>query len=619
MEHSTRRSKRAVIGSATLVVALLAGALGTSGAAPASGIKSTRSVMLAQGRSTILHFDRMRRVEVIEPDLVEVVVASLSELSLYGKRGGDTTVYVWDRLGIHQLEVTITGENAAVNLIADLRRLLGPRLTYTSSGERTVIIEGTLPPEEVQRARSILEAFAKGEVQVVDLIRGEGDAGSKATALAAALRKVLGERLQYTVWNNDTLLVQGGLGDQTELERARRLLAAAGNQGINVVDLLEVQEGVGEAPLEAIATAIGKQFRVWQIQGKTVGIEGAVSSASELADLNRILEAFSRQAKVVNLVRVVEPRPDINEMVAMLQRMMGPACTVRSLNGETISVEGIAGSADELKRLRDVMTKFPTSYQVVDLLHVGLPDKRQVLCHVRVVDVNKSDLKRMGINWGQIAITSENEVSFVDQPWLIQNLPSGVTSGGENGLENVFPIGAQIDALAEKDHARILSEPNVLVDDGGKATIHVGGEIPLPIAQPGGGGVSSVTVEWKQYGVLLDVEPTILEGGRRINLKVSPEVSSLDFGNAVTISGFTLPAMRSRRAETQVTVSDGDTLVLAGLLQQEDTRTLNKIPLLADLPIIGQLFRHKEFQKGESELVIMVTPEIKDKTAQQFR
>ena len=127
--------------------------------------------------------------------------------------------------------------------------------------------------------------------------------------------------------------------------------------------------------------------------------------------------------------------------------------------------------------------------------------------------------------------------------------------------------------------------------------------------------MGTVTVEWKTFGVKLDIEPSILEGGQRINLKVGPEVSSLDYGNAVTIGGFVLPAMRSRRATTVVTVGNGQTLLIAGLLQSQDTKVVRKIPLIGDIPIIGELFKRREFQTGQNELVIMVTPEIVEKTA----
>lgn len=574
-----------------------------------SNIRSSRSVVLPVGRSILLHFQRMKRVEVIEPELADVVVASLNDLSLYGKKGGETTVYIWDMIGIHQLEVSITATSRAEALVQSLRNVLGPRLTYTTYGDSTVIVEGTLPGPDAERARSILLASEQSSVRIVNLVRSDTDTTSGATAIAEALRRVLGDKPQYTVWNDNTVLVQGTLGGQAELDRARRLLVAAGTGAVKVVDLLEVDETVGQAPVEDISRALGDRFRVWQIQGRAVAVEGTVSSAAEAADVGKILETFGTQAKIVNLVRVVEPRPDINTSLAMLQQLVGTKLSVRPLNDQTLALEGTVATDEDLKRVRDTVAKYPVPYQVVDLLRVALPEKRQIICHVRVVDINKAELSRLGVNWGQLSI-KDDTVSFVDQPWLVQT---------EGGLNNMLRLGAQIDALATDNRARILAEPNLMVDDGGKANMLVGGELPIPLAQSGGGGVSTVTVEWKQYGVLLDIEPKILESGDKINVRVAPEVSSLDFTNGVTISGFVLPALRTRKASTVVTVADGEALVIGGLLSSEDSKVVRKIPLLGDLPIIGKLFTRKEFQTGQTELIIMVTPEIVDRKVASFR
>lgn len=620
MRHSRNQAPTATRFSLPLAGLLLLLAA-VAAAAPTGAIKTDAPVVLNEGRSTLLHFQRMRRVEVIEPDLVEVVVASLDDLSVYGKKAGQTTIYVWDKKGIHQFEITICGDTPADRLIQDLRKVLGDKLQYTAAGEKAVVVEGTLSAIDAERARSIIAASSKGEVEIVDLIRGEGDTTAGATALADSLRKVLGDKLQYVVWNNNTLLVQGALGDPAAAERARKLLAAAGGNGINIIDLIETNEAVGVAPLEQIAVAVGNKFTVRSIQGRTVAVEGTVTSAAELEDVTKILETFSGQAKIVNLVRLVEPRRDINECVALLQGVVGSGCTVRVMDGDSICVEGGRATKEELEALRELIGRLPMPYQVVDLLHLAKPDKRQIICHVRVVDINKGNLKRLGVNWGQLSI-DDNKVTFVDQPWLIEALPSGFIDGMD-GVFNALNIGAQLDLLAQNNVARILSEPNLLVDDGGEASMLVGGEIPVPIAQPTGGGSTTVTIEWKPYGVQLNVAPTILENSNRIAMKISPEVSSLDFGNAITIGGFVIPALRSRKTASELTITAGHTLIIGGLLQSEDVKSVRKIPVLGDLPIIGRLFQRKEFQQGESELVITVTPEIMDctdqKDQQQFK
>lgn len=597
-----------------VLAGLLGGGLAVAG--PNNSRMSLSSVVLPAGRSTLLQFQHMRRVEVVEPDVLAVVVTSFNALSLVGKKPGTTSLYVWDNAGVHQYEVMVVADSPAEKTISDLRRVLGTRLTYTAYGDSTVIVEGVLPPADGERARSIIARPLKSDVQIIDLIRTEGETTTGAVAMCAALDKTLGNKLQYIAWNDTTVLVQGTLSDQTALERARRLLTAVNKHGVSIVDLIEVNPCVGEAPLEDIAKAVGDRYRVWQIQGRTVGIDGVVTSQAELAVLNKVLESFSEQARVVNLVQIVEPKPDVNALAAVLQQMVGNTLTVRPLSESALALDGTVSCDSELKRIGEVVASYPVPCKVVNLLRVALPERKQIVCHVRVVEINKTELDRLGINWGQISY-SGGTPTFVDQPWLIQNL-SGLVGREGNGLQNVLPLGAQISLLAQKLCARVLSEPNLMVDDGGIATMLVGGEIPVPIAQGTGGG-TAITVEWKQFGVQLNIEPHILEDGQKINLKIAPEVSSLDFSNAISIGGFLLPALRSRKASTVVTMAAGDTLVLGGLLQTEDVKAIRKVPLLGDLPIIGQLFRRKEFTSGQSELIIMVTPEIVAKGPTCFR
>lgn len=599
MHPSLLRSSRLWTGSLTALLAL-AGLLPLTGEAQ-TGLQQEpgRSLVLPLGRSTLLHFDRMKRVEVIEPTIVEVVVASVNDLSVYGRKPGMTTLYVWDRRGLHQFEATVLGVAPAEVLMQNLRRVLGNRLIYTASSDRVLVVEGTLPAEEAERARKVIQAAGTQEVQIVDLIKTEGATDSPAIVAAQALRKVLGDQFEYVVWNNSTLLVRGGIADKNQLERAHKVLEAAKTPGLSIIDLLDYSEPQVQPPVEEIARAVGEQFQVWRVSGQTVAVGGTVMTKAELENLDKLLEAFKEQARIVNLVQVVPPRQNLKDAIALVQSAVGDKVTVRAVGGEALFVEGAVPSDAELKRVQSALTNVKVDYQVVDLLRVAAPPKRQVLVHARIVLIDRSALSRIGITHGQLRTTTDG-ILFSDQPWLMQL---------EAGINNIYTLGAQLDALRTKDLAQTLSEPNVLVDDGGKASVLAGGEIPIPVTQPGG-GASAITVEWRPYGVQLEIEPTILPDSQRINVKASPKVSSLDYGNQVSISGFALPALRTTQAETEVTIESGRTLVIGGLLHKEDAKTISKIPLLSQIPIIGELFKHREFQNGTSELVIMITPEI---------
>lgn len=203
-------------------------------------------------------------------------------------------------------------------------------------------------------------------------------------------------------------------------------------------------------------------------------------------------------------------------------------------------------------------------------------------------------------------------MQFFDQPFLFGQV-------SRRGFSQLLDFGAQLDLLEEKNKARVLAQPNLLVNDGEEASILVGGEVPIPVPQAGIAGAAAITVEYKEFGVRMQVEPSIVQAdgdAPRIHLKLSPEVSSIDSSSSVTVSGIRVPGFRTRRAQTTVTVAPGDTLAIAGLLQRDVARLVRKVPLLGDLPILGHLFRSKKFVEGYTDLVVMVTPTIYDRLAE---
>jgi pilus assembly protein CpaC len=158
--------------------------------------------------------------------------------------------------------------------------------------------------------------------------------------------------------------------------------------------------------------------------------------------------------------------------------------------------------------------------------------------------------------------------------------------------------------------AEILAEPNLMAISGQKATFLAGGEFPFPIVQPSS-GVPTVTIQFKPFGVKLDFTATVEDDGT-LRLHVAPEVSTLDFSNALTLSGFTVPAISTRRAETEIELKDGQSFGIAGLLDRRATTLLNKVPGIGDIPVLGQLFRSKSINKTNLELMVFVTPHIVD-------
>jgi len=218
--------------------------------------------------------------------------------------------------------------------------------------------------------------------------------------------------------------------------------------------------------------------------------------------------------------------------------------------------------------------------------------------------VSREELLRYGVSWN--ALFNNGTFSF----GLLTggNLAAEAAAGGSNligvGLDSGnFNIDSVLEALQSNGVLEILAEPNITAMTGETASFLAGGEVPVPVP------VNSdlVGVEYKSYGVSLLFSPTVLPGDR-IGLQVRPEVSSLMGGSTLEVSGFRVPSFRVRRADTRVEVGSGQTFAIAGLFQRENSRDLEKVPLLGDMPVLGNLFRSKRFQQNETELVILITP-----------
>ena len=175
-------------------------------------------------------------------------------------------------------------------------------------------------------------------------------------------------------------------------------------------------------------------------------------------------------------------------------------------------------------------------------------------------------------------------------------------------FSNKYNVGTVIRALQTKGLFQSLAEPNLIASNGKEASFLAGGEYPYPVAQAGTNS-TAVTIVFKEFGVRLSFTPTVLNGDL-INLKVKPEVSSLDFANGVSLSGFRVPALSTRRTETEVELQDGQTFAIAGLMNNTVSSTMSKVPGIGDIPILGYLFRSRAYQKAQTELVVMITPQI---------
>jgi len=268
----------------------------------------------------------------------------------------------------------------------------------------------------------------------------------------------------------------------------------------------------------------------------------------------------------------------------------------------------------------------PFSKEIVNSIQIASPQRqKQVMVKVRFAQVDRSKLTAFGINLFSTGATNTIGTFSTQQfapPELVRDQGAGLTHSaiGLSDLLNIFlfrpdtNLGATIRDLQQRNVLQILAEPTLLAANGEPARFLAGGELPYPVVS-GVAGATTISVQFKPFGVKLEFTGTI-ESDNTIRLKIFPEVSSLDYTNAVTVSGFVLPAIATRHAETVVELRDGQSFGIGGLLDQRTTAQFAKVPGIGDIPILGQLFRSKSVSTLNSELIVIVTPTIVDPAAE---
>ena len=285
---------------------------------------------------------------------------------------------------------------------------------------------------------------------------------------------------------------------------------------------------------------------------------------------------------------------------------------------DTLSLTGMVSS--QLVADRAVALVTPLGKSVVNNMRLA-PQKaeKQVLLRVRFAELNRNVSRSFGVNL--ISTGAGNTVGRITSGGTPAPVPSQVGGGGGSNSSfsisdalNIFAfrpdinIGAFIKALQAEGVLQILAEPNLVTTNGKEASFLVGGEFPVPILQ-GGSNAGSVTVQFREFGIRLSFTPQVTENGT-IKLYVKPEVNTLDLANSVSIAGFSIPALATRKIETNIELGEGQSFVIGGLMDDRVTDSMSKIPGLSSIPLLGSLFKSRTENRSNSELIVLVTPEI---------
>ena len=404
---------------------------------------------------------------------------------------------------------------------------------------------------------------------------------------------------------------------------APQLCAAAGPSAVTVNNLptKKISLSVGKStvvdsadPIKRVSVAAPEIADTVVLSARQIYVTAKSSGLTTItlwSDANRVSAVFD-----------VEVLPDVAALKEKIHQVFPNEKDIKVLGThESITLSGTvssAGNLTQIVRLAEAyapLDKQSGKPKLLNLVDVG--GVHQVMLEVRVAEMSRSLLRRLGVNFSYLSDSGTNfGISLLNN---LTRLPSAGWPGNPltvgdniNWAFRFTGAGATwtgfIDALKENGLTKVLAEPTLITLSGRSASFLAGGEFPIPVPQATGGS-TTITIEYKTFGVGLNFTPTVLSNGK-ISMAVNPEVSDLDFTRAVAVQGFLIPSVNTRRVSTVIELGDGQSFAVAGLLKDDVREDVKKFPVLGDIPVLGALFRSTSFQKNETELIVIVTPHL---------
>jgi pilus assembly protein CpaC len=404
--------------------------------------------------------------------------------------------------------------------------------------------------------------------------------------------------------------------------------SATPSEGVRFQDSTnELSVTVGKAvlvdtaqPVQRVAVGVGDVVEAMAVSPTEIMLSGKAPGETSLIiwDIRGGRQFFNVTVRPSNLVS-----GDTLDSIRRELRTELPSQSVRvSFDNGNIFLRGTVKDLTSSERAVQIAS---TAGKVVNLLDVNVPSSDpQILLKVRFESVDRSKETELGINLFNLGLG--NAVGGVTAGGVPAPTISGSSAagGGVSGSigsasiqndENIFAffpglnVGAILEAMETKGVSQSLAQPNIVAMNGKEASFLAGGEFPYPVVSGTSGGTAAVSIEFKEYGIRLNFIPTITPRNT-IKLQVAPEVSALDYSDEVQISGFSVPGLTSRKVNTEVELQDGQSFMIGGLLNDTVSNSFQKIPFLGDIPILGKLFQSETKQKNNTELIVIVTPEI---------
>lgn len=400
------------------------------------------------------------------------------------------------------------------------------------------------------------------------------------------------------------------LGVAAPLALAGPALAQSSEAGLHAgtleVPLNKSQVVTSDRPISRAMVGSAEIADVLPISNRSIYVLGKKNGTTSLT----LYDAANRVIAVMD----VSVGPDVEGLRTQLGQLIpGQQIDARLSNGSVL-LTGMVNDAGAAGKAAQIAKAY-AGESVINLISVG--SSQQVMLEVKFAEVNRQLGERLGMSGFGLS-SSGRFAGAIGEGAALDN--SGLSLGAITDqfgiLSQAFRIGslditATLNALERRGLSKTLAEPTLVALSGEKASFLAGGEFPIPVAQ-GGSGVgasNAITIEFKPFGVSLGFTPTVL-GDKVISMIIEPEVSSIDPSASVAVNGLVVPGLQTRRASTTVELRDGESFAIAGLLRRDFQTTVRQLPILGSIPIIGSLFRSSSFQKGETELLIVVTPRL---------
>jgi pilus assembly protein CpaC len=596
----------------------------------------------------------LQTVAVADPNIADVAVVNSRSVLLNGKTAGVTSLVIVDGQKIRQYSVRVTA--APGSRPTDVVTAIGLPGVSVRPIKDALVLEGEVSTaEEARRAAEIAGIYSPKVINQLT-IRNQISPDVASVAQLNDLINIPGVTVRV---NGETTILSGTVNTPQQIQDAETIAKSTSKNVINLLRLPsmtpeQIRESLGAVATSPTGSSIATPGQILTVQPLTVRevggqliVEGAVNTQ---ADADTALASASRSGlPIVNRIQI-RPAPTADQLLtSQVAAAIGRAGVIVRGTAKRLVLEGTVKDTNEAVLCEQVARAFTTPGigQVDNLLRTETP----VQCNVdiSIVEINSTDSRTLGVQYGSVALLSEtytpgattvvrdtagNPVIGPNGNPVTERAPDALTrsvgntfnqgvatagngllgfgAAGPNGaLGFIDPFRARLNALVSQGKGRILSNPTTTVLSGRTATFQVGGQVPIPAASTVGSNGTTTAIVFKDYGILLDIVPNALPNGN-VTLRIRTEVSQPDFSTGVTPpgGGSAVPGFSRRSTVTEVTVPIGGTVALSGLITADDTRNETRVPILSKLPIIGSLFRSKDFRQNKTELVFFVKPRV---------